>query len=115
MVNSFYPKFPECLGIACEGTILCMSLDIEFAKPKHSGNPEHCFTCLKALIDCHKVTTCIKLRQQAFCLDSRCAIPTVEGVPCIINAAGITCCYAHATTCRCCATLSNLEAAKVEK
>jgi len=81
-----------------------------------AGHPDHCFTCLKAQIDVHKVSVCVKSRTQVFCLDSRAAIPPDEKqVPCMASIFGLTCCYANAATCRCCVTMAQLEAAKPDK
>ena len=89
-----------------------MSVDLMMCKPT-VGHADHWCTCLRAQIDCHKVTVCIKSRTQLFCLDSRAAIPPDSAeVPCMISLAGLTCCYANAATCRCCVSLASLEAAK---
>ena len=114
-INSCYITKPRhlCWGVNCEITACCTTWDVQACKP--SAVPDTWCTCIKLAVDCHKTTVCIKSKTQVCCLDSRAAIPPDEKeVPCMLNLAGLTCCYANAATCRCCTTLSSLETAKPE-
>ena len=113
-MNSVYPSYPACFGAICEITCCCLACDVMMCKPTE-GHPDHYCTALRAQIDFTKVTVCMKSRTQICCLDSRAAIPPDEReVPCMVSMLGLTCLYANHQTCRCCATLSSLEAGRPE-
>ena len=54
--------------------------------------------CVKSELECIKPTTCIKMTEQCFCLDCRCAFPCDDEVPCALTVLGLTCCLNWVST-----------------
>ena len=48
--------------------------------------------CAKSELECIVPTTCVKMTEQFFCLDCRCAFPCDDEVPCAIACLGLTIC-----------------------
>lgn len=70
--DSFYCKFPECIGFDMKGICICCEE--------------------RAACKCKVPTTCCKGQAQFFCCDERCAFPCDDEVPFWIGCCGITCC-----------------------
>jgi len=98
-ICSLYPKFPDCLGAHVKGVLVCVEIESLCCKVgKADGS---ICMCMKNEIELIKPTTCVKMFQQFFCMDVRCAIPCDEDVPCIIAALGLTCVKNYKCICAC--------------
>eukprot|EP00622_Pseudochattonella_farcimen_P006336 FR742126.1.p1 GENE.FR742126.1~~FR742126.1.p1 ORF type:complete len:193 (+),score=27.19 FR742126.1:2-580(+) len=85
---NIYTKFPACLGCHSKGQLICM--EIESVMCKVGVNEGSLCMCCKGEVECLKPTTCIKMSEQCFCIDMRCAFPCDDEVPCILTILGCT-------------------------
>jgi hypothetical protein len=105
-INSMYCTFPDCLGCYNNSTYCCFEQRAKCCKP-HSDAGKICI-CVANDCNCIYPTTCCKSISQTCCVDSRCAFPCDDDVPCGLAYFGLVCCYGWAPTCRCCAKLGQL-------
>uniref|UniRef100_A0A7S0BA48 Uncharacterized protein n=1 Tax=Pyrodinium bahamense TaxID=73915 RepID=A0A7S0BA48_9DINO len=83
-INSLYCKMPECIGFKNSGVICCMRVQLAGCKPIREENEDKkCCVWNEGGVYCIIPYTCCLDQQQLFCLDSRCAFPCNEKVPCI--------------------------------
>ena len=81
-ISSCIFDWPDCLGLVCEGTVLCF--EGNFKACRVSQIQGKCCICLEADCYCKSPTTCIKCVKQVCCLDIRCAFPCEKEVLIII-------------------------------
>ena len=81
IITSCATKYPDCIGIDVEATVLCCRIEALLCKP--SVEPEYCCICQRTEALCLWPTTCCKGITQCFCLDSRFAFPCDHDVPCV--------------------------------
>ena len=62
--------------------------------------------CAKSELECIVPTTCIKMTEQFFCLDCRCAFPCDPEVPCMGALIGLQCVKAYQPAFGCCKSLA---------
>lgn len=105
-ITSFYCKMPECWGCSSEGTICCIEEEMKCLKCVDSASNEDQKCCILQEAGCYcvKPQTCVQMTQQTFCLDSRCALPCTDKVPCMFNVYGLNCYPAFG----CCKSIADL-------
>mmetsp|Transcript_150783 Transcript_150783/g.420301 ORF Transcript_150783/g.420301 Transcript_150783/m.420301 type:complete len:153 (-) Transcript_150783:86-544(-) len=86
--SSLYLKFPDCIGCKTEGICCCFQIEQAACKPlctdAGAGNEEgKLCVCFEGGTYCVMPSTCIQEQQQFFCIDSRCAFPCHDKVPCV--------------------------------
>ncbi len=106
MITSLFTKWPDCLGIRGKGEFICFQQDFICCKPSEVEKEICVFQQIKCVA--RKPTVCCKMNTQAFCFDSRCALPNDESVPCILNYLGLNCFYKFQTACGCCMTIKEM-------
>jgi hypothetical protein len=99
VIGSCYTKWPECLGCANKGVLMC--LEIEGAACKTGRTEGSLCVCLKGESEVIKPVTCIKCTQQLCCVDLRCALPFDAEVPCVVGFAGVQCVKEYKCACVC--------------
>jgi len=107
VILSCYPKFPECLGCHAKGVMTCIELETIMCKTGVADG-SICMCC-KAELEIIKPTVCIKMTEQLFCLDLRCAVPCDDEVPCMIGLLGLTCVKDYKCLCKCGEKLTSSE------
>uniref|UniRef100_A0A7S1RLV3 Uncharacterized protein n=1 Tax=Alexandrium catenella TaxID=2925 RepID=A0A7S1RLV3_ALECA len=82
---SVFTTMPDCCGCKAEGTICCCQVEqacLKCLNPRDSED-QKCCVCFEGGSYCVMPNTCIQDHFQVFCLDTRCAIPCTEKVPCM--------------------------------
>ena len=97
VICSCYLNSPDCIGYYTKGVCACAEVEWLCCKPGKAENSV-CI-CAKAEIEFIKPSTCLKMNCQECCLDSRCAFPCDEEVPCIIALLGFQCVKDYKCSC----------------
>lgn len=90
-ISSCYLDFPACIGGQDESNCLCLRTSTKWCKPV--TDPKKLMICNEGGYYVTYPRTCIKGFDQFFCLESRCALPCDEEVPCMISFCFLTCFY----------------------
>lgn len=106
-ISSLYCNGKNTCGCDSEGTLLCFTGHMMACKP--SQDEDIWCVCLKSEVNFAKPTTCVSCSEQLFCVDTRCALPCNEKVPCILNLYGLTCMYNKQCKVKCCNTLAQID------
>ncbi len=108
VIRSCYCNFPLCLG--CQGDYTCLCIEQSYKSCKPVANDED-ILCSFCEGGCYivPISTCCKSVDQCFCLDSRCAFPCDDDVPCICGSCFITCCYKFQCKCACCQSIGQID------
>lgn len=113
-IDSCYCKCPQCLGCYGNDTCLCFTSEFKCCKYYESAPGKICL-CQEVKCDCVTPTTCCKQINQCCCLDSRCAFPCDDDVPCVCTLFPFfICCQNFACSPKCCAKASSFKR-KVKK
>lgn len=84
--SSLYTEYPDCVGCSGQSVVCCIEADFLQCKlPKEGADPRLCCTCSKQNVICVNPVTCLKGQSQTFCIDSRCALPLDDDVPCLFT------------------------------
>eukprot|EP00620_Florenciella_sp_RCC1587_P020953 CAMPEP_0182556542 /NCGR_PEP_ID=MMETSP1324-20130603/769_1 /TAXON_ID=236786 /ORGANISM="Florenciella sp., Strain RCC1587" /LENGTH=230 /DNA_ID=CAMNT_0024768447 /DNA_START=82 /DNA_END=774 /DNA_ORIENTATION=+ len=102
--TNLYCTWPGCIGCHQKGDMCC--IQIEGVACKVGVTEGSLCMCVKSELECIKPTTCIKMTEQCFCLDCRCAFPCDDEVPCAVTVLGLTCCFNWSPKCECGAKLA---------
>lgn len=79
-------EYPACCGVKTEGICLCLQCEESCCKPiKEENEDKICFICCDGGQYIVMPSTCISVTETCFCLDSRCAFPCTDKVPCILT------------------------------
>jgi len=105
VICSIYPKFPQCLGCHSKGNVLCC--EVEGVACKTGRTDGSICMCIKSELEIIKPTVCVKMTEQCFCLDARCAVPCDEDVPCMLSFAGCTLVKNYECACKAGASLNS--------
>ena len=84
VISSCYLTFPDCFGCESAGSLLCLESECLTCKCV-SKDPKICCIFNRTDCVCVKPTTCVSGMFQFFFLDSRCAFPCNDKVPCICS------------------------------
>ena len=96
--DACYFKSPDCIGWYSKGACVCAEIEWACCKPgKEEGSM--CI-CAKGELEFVQPTTCVKLTCQECCLDSRCAVPCDDEVPCIIACLSLQCVRDYKCDCK---------------
>lgn len=83
-ICGLFLQMPQCLGGKCSGSCLCLQIEESCCKIIGAENEDKiCCVCCDGGTYCVKPKTCVEMQEQFFCIDSRCAFPCTEQVPCI--------------------------------
>jgi len=83
-ICGFFCQFPQCLGAKMEGSCVCLNCEESCCKViKEENEAGICCICVDGGSYVVMPRTCIEFTETFFCLDSRCAIPCTDKVPCI--------------------------------
>merc|ERR1711884_237886 len=86
-ISSCYCKMPDCIGFKREGLICCFQTEQAGCKCVDMGDETNsdnkCCTLFEGGAYLVKPSTCCQFTEQFFCLDSRCAFPMTDKVPCM--------------------------------
>merc|ERR1712039_283327 len=85
-ICSLYCQFPECIGGKSEATCVCCQCEESCCKPVKEENDDN-ICCVLCDGGSYIVvpSTCIQVTEQCCCIDSRCALPCTDKVPCILT------------------------------
>lgn len=106
-LGSLYCNGKKSCGCQSKGTVICCNGEFDACVP--SAEEKLWCTLFNGDCNCGPPSTCVMLSSRLFCLDQRCAFPCNDEVPCIVNALGLTCCYAKKCKPSCCKTLSEID------
>jgi len=83
-ICGFMFQYPECIGVKQEGTCLCLQCEESCCKIiKEESEDKICCICCDGGSFVVMPSTCMQFTETCFCIDSRCAFPCTEKVPCI--------------------------------
>jgi hypothetical protein len=85
-MTSLFCGFPSCIGCTCQGTVLVLMGKAACLKCLDCKD-EHKKCCTLCVCDEYLVcpNKCCEMQSQTCCLDSRCAFPCSNKVPCIFT------------------------------
>lgn len=106
-IVSLNTQWPHCFGIQCSGTgapweiclnggccchtkCTCCKLTLGEVAAGVKNSLMICDKCEHIVIEPY---TCWMMKYQVCCLDARASLPCVAEVPCMLNCAGMTCCF----------------------
>lgn len=79
-------KYPECIGGKMEGVACCLQCENSCCKIIKEENQANIFCiCCDGGQYVVMPSTCIAVTETCFCIDSRCAFPCTDKVPCIFT------------------------------
>ena len=110
-VISCYTKAPDCIGCYNQGVFLCCELETLCCKTGWNEGTADGQICLalKGEIEIIKPEGCCKLQEQLCCVNSACALPCDEEVPCMMSLLGITCVKNYKPVCEACKSMESTE------
>jgi len=92
VIESFYCKFPDCIGCTNNETLLCCQQKCACLKPV-TEKSEDGICCIVNKNNCNIVmpTTCFSATTQCCCFDYRAAFPCNKKVPCLVGVCFVHC------------------------
>jgi len=99
IAQNLYCKWPACIGCHQKGDACC--IQVEAVCCKVGVQEGSICMCAKSEVECIKPTTCLKMTEQVFCFDCRCAFPCDDEVPCAVACLGLTVCRDWSCICKC--------------
>ena len=106
-LSSLYCDMTNCWGCNVEGDFLC--LGGHGMACKRSAKEDRWCIFVQSEFYCAKPKTCVKVQNQCFFCDNRCALPCTDQVPCIVTVLGFTFCYNKQFKPSCCKTLADID------
>ncbi len=107
VISSLYCSFPDCVG--CSGEYMCCCLSTTFKICKPSKSSSDCCIINENNCLCIYPTTLCMGQSQCFFVDSRCALPCNDEVPCVVAMFCFTLCYRGNWSGKCCTTLGAID------
>eukprot|EP00930_Biecheleria_cincta_P035216 TRINITY_DN24234_c0_g1_i1.p1 TRINITY_DN24234_c0_g1~~TRINITY_DN24234_c0_g1_i1.p1 ORF type:complete len:293 (-),score=42.97 TRINITY_DN24234_c0_g1_i1:252-1130(-) len=109
-ICGFFLKMPECLGGKCQGVCLCCQIEESCCKVIKAENEDKiCCVCCDGGSYLVIPKTCVEMQEQFFCIDSRCAFPCTDNVPCICTCLpGCVVCASKEVKIACCPLVGDI-------
>ncbi|CAD7968633.1 unnamed protein product [Amoebophrya sp. A120] len=108
-ITSLYCAFPACIGCQADGTLLFIQQRQACCKPLDCKDENKRFCAVVEQQRYWKIPQeILECKNQCFCLDSRCAIPCNDEVPCLLNSCGLNCMADFKPACGCCKKIGDL-------
>ena len=110
-IGSLFFEWPHYCGSNGSCILSCLESGFVCCQQASKFDPRKDFVILDNYCRCgeHSSRELIRLRNQCFCFDFRCALPTNnDDVPCLINIGGLTLCRNWKKHISCCKKLHSL-------
>ena len=110
-ISSLYLEWPQCIGCSGKGVCICYEGDGMMCKIPGDDEEEKTICIFsRTNVRCVKPSTCCKSTSQSWCIDSRCALPADEEVPCIFTfLPGCICMAFSVANFGCCQAIKDLK------
>jgi len=109
-ICGFFCQWPQCLGGKMEGKCVCLNVEESCCKVIQEENEAGiCCICVDGGSYVVMPSTCCQFTETCFCIDSRCALPCTDKVPCICTfLPGCTLCAAWEQNVKCLPKIGDL-------